>query len=78
MYIQKGLYDQALIDLDTAITLDPDFADAYSNRVFTYYSKAEYYKAWEDMIKAESLGFDVPSEIIKSLQEKLFKKMAES
>jgi len=30
------------------------------------------------MIKAESLGFDVPSEIIKSLQEKLFKKMAES
>ena len=65
----KGQYDLAIADCTKAIELNPKDAGAYNNRGFAYYSKGKYDKAWEDVHKAESLGYQVDLEFLKDLRE---------
>jgi tetratricopeptide (TPR) repeat protein len=50
-------YDQAIADFTKAIEIDPSNSDFYFHRALTYYEKKEYDKSWEDVRKADSLGF---------------------
>ena len=38
-YLQSKEYDKAIIEYTHAIELKPDFAEAYNNRAYAYYSK---------------------------------------
>jgi tetratricopeptide (TPR) repeat protein len=49
-------FEIAVSDFDTAITLDPDFADAYLGRGSSRYNLQDIDGAMEDWKKAESLG----------------------
>lgn len=54
--IEQGLYDLALIDLDTAIALQPTDAHAYVARAELYLKMKRHAAAKEDLLRATSLG----------------------
>jgi tetratricopeptide (TPR) repeat protein len=64
-----GEYDRAILDFTKAIEVDPKYASAYYYRGHIYHYNGEYEKAWEDIKKARSLGYKVPSEFLKNLNE---------
>lgn len=47
-YLNKGDYDQAVADYDTAISLDPNCAAAYGRRGDAYFNKRDYDRAIAD------------------------------
>ena len=51
-YIDKGLYDQAISDLNKAIEINPRFVKAYNNRGNAYVNKGLYDQALSDLNKA--------------------------
>lgn len=57
-YSRLGLYQKALDDLNTAIGLKPDYADAYSNRGIVYSRLNCHQLALEDFNKAVQLNPD--------------------
>lgn len=50
-------------------TIDPNDAEAYNNRGLAYSDKKEYDKAWEDVYKAQSLGYKVHPEFLNALRK---------
>ena len=54
----KGEYDHAIADLDQAIRLKPDFADAYFSRGLAYSDKGDYDRAITDFDQAIRLKPD--------------------
>ena len=68
-YYTKGDYDQAIYDYSKVIELNPNFAVAYNNRAISYYFKKEYDKVWEDVHKAQTLGYQVHPGFLESLRE---------
>jgi len=65
----QGNYEQAISDLNKAIEINPELAEAYNNRALIYYKQGNYNKAWEDVHKAESLGYKVNPEFIEKLKK---------
>jgi serine/threonine protein kinase len=53
--LEDGEYDEAIEQFTSAITLDPDHADAYNKRGYAYYSKKTYNRAIQDYDKAIAL-----------------------
>ena len=53
----RGRYEEALGDFDTAIYLQPNFAAAYHNRAKVHQAMGDATKAQEDFDKAFELGF---------------------
>jgi tetratricopeptide (TPR) repeat protein len=51
-YLKEGRFDDAIAALSQAIDLEPNYADAYSNRGLAYYEKREYAQALEDFKQA--------------------------
>jgi tetratricopeptide (TPR) repeat protein len=49
---RKRQYDQAISDLDVALRLRPNFADALNNRGNNYYAKHQYARAIRDYDEA--------------------------
>lgn len=72
-YDVKDSFDQVISDYTKSIELDPGYALAYYNRAVTYYFKQEYIKAWDDLRKAELLGFNINFDF----QDKLKKAVGE-
>ena len=69
-YLRKREYDQTISDYTKAIGINPRFAVAYAERAFAYcHFRREYDKAWEDVHKAQSLGYQVHPEFLKALRE---------
>lgn len=62
-------YEQAISDFNKALEINPKYADAYYNRGYTYYLKEEYEKSWEDINKAQDLGFKVPPKFLDDLRK---------
>jgi tetratricopeptide (TPR) repeat protein len=71
VYMGKGQYEQAIPDFTRAIEINPNFALAYYNRGRSYYYKKEkeYDKSWEDIRKAQDLGWRVPPEFLEELRK---------
>ncbi|MDD5282249.1 MAG: tetratricopeptide repeat protein [Candidatus Omnitrophica bacterium] len=53
---QKEL-DNIINVFSQAIKTNPNYAGAYYNRAVAYYYKNNYDKSWEDIHKAQELGF---------------------
>jgi tetratricopeptide (TPR) repeat protein len=64
-----GKIEQAISDYNKAIEINPASGMAYSNRALAYFLEARYSKAWDDVHKAQSLGFEVPQELLNSLRQ---------
>ena len=73
-YAYKGQYDRALSDCTKAIELNPRDAEAYINRAIAYYAqgKGKYDKAWQDVHRSQSLGYQVDPEFLNALREGLW------
>jgi Flp pilus assembly protein TadD len=52
-----------------ALKIDPRYAEAYSNRGGAYYQKGQYDQAWEDIRKAQSLGYKVEPAFLENLRK---------
>ncbi len=68
-YGKEGKLDNALSDCNTAIGINPRFAEAYAVRGAVYCSLRDYDKAWEDVHKAESLGYTISADFLKMLKD---------
>ncbi len=55
--------------LNKAIQLEPNFGGTYFLRALVYGEKGDYPQAWEDIERAEGLGFKVPQEFISELEK---------
>jgi tetratricopeptide (TPR) repeat protein len=53
-------YGRAIADYDTAIRLQPDYAEAYNDRGFAYYLQGHYDRAIADFTRAIELRPDYP------------------
>jgi len=65
----KGQFDQAISDFNKAIGINPGYAMAYNYRAVTYYYQGEDDKAWEDVHKAQSLGYKFAPKFLKALRK---------
>lgn len=68
-YDEKGQHNKAIADFTKAVELNPKFAGAYNNRAVACYIKGEYEKVWNDVRKAQTLGYQVHPEFLKALRE---------
>ena len=69
LYLIKSNFDQALSDYSQAIEIEPGRAELYNNRAVVYFNKKEYAKSWEDVHRAETLGYKVPPGFIEQLKK---------
>jgi tetratricopeptide (TPR) repeat protein len=65
----RGEYDKAISDYDKAIEINQRFGKAILSRGVANYYKGEYNKAWDDVRKAQSLGYQVHPGFLKALGE---------
>lgn len=67
-YHIRSNYALAISDYTKAIEINPNYAEAYANRALVYYIKKEYDKSWDDVHKAETLGFKVDHSFLQNLK----------
>ncbi len=68
-YEGKGQYDEAISVYSKALEIYPMDAWAYYRRGYTYYFKKEYDKSWDDIKKAQDLGYKIPAEFLSDLRK---------
>ena len=68
-YKEKGEFDMAISDYDQALRIDPNRGGFYHNRARAYCLKKEYEKSWDDVKKAQSLGYQVYPEFLEDLRQ---------
>jgi tetratricopeptide (TPR) repeat protein len=67
-YLQKRDFEQAVLLLNKSIEINPKYAEAYVSRGKGYYFRGEYDKSWEDIKKAQNLGYKIPAEFLEGLR----------
>jgi tetratricopeptide (TPR) repeat protein len=67
----KGQDDQAISDFTKALEINPRYALAYNSRAVAYYYLQDYNRAWDDVYKAQGLGFgyQIHPGFLKALRE---------
>jgi len=65
----NGRFLQATADFSKAIEVYPYYAHAYYGRAVTYYEQKKYDKSWQDIHKAESLGYKVDPYFLEKLKK---------
>lgn len=65
----KRQIDEGIEEYSKAVKINPKYALSYNNRGLAYYFKREYDKAWQDVNKAQSLGFQVHPGFLKALRK---------
>ena len=73
VYAAMGSFDQAIADFLKTIQINPRYAEAYNNRAVVYFKMREYSKAWDDVHRAEALGYKVNPKFIEELRSVLNK-----
>jgi tetratricopeptide (TPR) repeat protein len=68
-YIKKWQFDQAISDFSKTIEVDPRFVEAYFHRAVGYFLAEEYDKSLLDVIKAQQLGYQIPTEFLEELRK---------
>jgi tetratricopeptide (TPR) repeat protein len=69
LYRNKSDVISAISDYSKSIELNPNSAEVYYLRAICYYSTKEYNKAWEDVHKAQNLGYTIFPGFIEDLQK---------
>ena len=64
-----GQLKEAVKDFNKAIRLNPEFADAYYNRAVVHYQMKQYDKSWQDIDKAQELGYRIERDLLEALHE---------
>jgi len=67
----KSQFGQAISDFNKVLEINPKFALAYYDRGRSYYHKKDYDKSWEDIKKAQDLGWKIPPEFLDELRKAL-------
>ena len=65
----KGQYNKAISDFNKAIEIDPKYAMAYNNRGAAYFYIKEYENAWNDVKKAQALGYKIDPKFLEMLRK---------
>ena len=63
-HIEKGQYDKALADYNKALEINSKDAQVFYNRGLAY-----YFKFWEDIKKAQELGYKIPPDFLEDLRK---------
>ena len=71
LYFKEGYYDNAIIDFNKAVKLDPRDALICYNLGSAYLIKEDYPKAWEFIKKAERLGYAVKEDVLENIKLKM-------
>ena len=66
---EENEIDNMISVFSEAIKNQPNFAGFYYNRGIAYFYKKNYDKSWQDVHKAESLGYKFNVDFIKSLRK---------
>jgi len=67
-YLQKREFEQAVLLLNKSLEINPKDAEAYVSRGKGYYFRGEYDKSWEDIKRAQDLGYKIPAEFLNDLR----------
>jgi tetratricopeptide (TPR) repeat protein len=67
-YLQKRELEQAVLLLNKSLEINPKDAEAYVSRGKGYYFRGEYDKSWEDIKRAQDLGYKIPDEFLDDLR----------
>lgn len=67
--IDKKELDSIISIFSQALKNNPNYTGIYYNRAIAYFYQDNYEKSWEDVRKAESLGFRFNDNFIKSLSK---------
>jgi lipoprotein NlpI len=67
-YAGKSQHDRAIADFSQALKLNPKDAMIYNYRAFSFYFTGDYENAWQDVKKAQSLGYEVNPEFLEELR----------
>lgn len=68
-YANKGDFELAFSSYSKALQLDPRNGKAYYNRAVAYFERKEYFKAWDDLHKAEYFGHNVNPDFLNDLKK---------
>jgi lipoprotein NlpI len=68
-YASKGRYDQAITDYTKTLEINPKDAMAYCNRGVAHYFRKEYGKSWENVKRAQSLGYPIDPRFLDGLRK---------
>ena len=67
-HARQGKSDLAIADFNQALELNPNYAKAYYDRALAFSLKKDYGQAWENVHKAQALGYTVNPEFLEKLQ----------
>lgn len=70
-YLMKGLVDESIETSLKALEVEPGFPVAYNNIAIAYLEKKEHKLAKKYADKAAEMGYEVPPEIVKEIDENL-------
>ncbi len=68
-YSSKGRYDKAIAVYNKAIEINPRLAKVYNNRGVAYFYKRKYDRVWDDVHKAQSIGYQDHIGFLKDLRK---------
>ena len=74
IYYKIGSLEKAIADFDKAIRINPAYAKAYNSRALALFYKQEYEKSWDDVRKAQDLGYEVHPGFLEALNSARAKK----
>jgi tetratricopeptide (TPR) repeat protein len=78
VYNDTGLFDEAIIDYSSAIKYNPGHSKAYYNRAGAYYMSHKYQLAYDDVLIAQKLGFEIMPGFIEAIKAALNQQAANS
>ena len=65
----KDQISKAIADFTKTIEIDPRYAKAYYNRAICYFYQNENDSMWNDVRRAQRLGYQVPPGSLKAFRE---------
>ena len=68
-YFSKADFKLAIRDYARAIEIKPDYALAYYNRAVVFFSEQRYNECWQDVHKAQELGYPFCEYFLGQLKE---------
>lgn len=68
VYDMKGDLDKALSEYKKALEINPNFANTYYNLALAYFKKKDYDKTWENLHRAQNLGYKPDPQFLEGLK----------